>query len=353
VRIALNLKGMDYEVIPVHLLKDGGEQQTTEYAGKNPNRLVPLFTDGAHTIHQSLAIIEYLEEIQATPSLLPHTAIDRAWVRAVAMDIAIEIHPLNNLRVLRYLIKTLGVSAEVKDTWNQHWMNLGLASLEKQLGTDPRVGHFAYGDQPGLIDICLVPQIFNALSAKLDMKTYPTLIKIFNECMKLPAFIDASWENQIDAVKHLIHACQQLQNIDLYIRIHPNMSNKSAQELKRWTDLSGVSVFVISPESEIDTYALIEASDVVTTAGSTVGIEAVFWGKPAIVLGPTTYDDLEAVYKPKNDQELINLLSIKNLAVRPESALPYGYYFKTFGHSFNFYEPFDLFNGRFMGEELH
>jgi hypothetical protein len=161
------------------------------------------------------------------------------------------------------------------------------------------------------------------------------------------------WENQIDAVKHLINACQQMQNIDLYIRIHPNMSNKSAQELKRWTDLSGVSVFVISPESEIDTYALIEASDVVTTAGSTVGIEAVYWGKPAIVLGPSTYDDLEAVYKPKNDQELINLLSIKNLAVRPESALPYGYYFKTFGHSFNFYEPFDLFNGRFMGEELH
>jgi maleylacetoacetate isomerase/maleylpyruvate isomerase len=199
VRIALNLKGMDYEVIPVHLLKDGGEQQTTQYAGKNPNRLVPLFTDGSHTVHQSLAIIEYLEEIQATPPLLPHTAIDRAWVRAVAMDIAIEIHPLNNLRVLRYLIKTLGVSAEAKDTWNQHWMNLGLGSLEKQLITDPRVGRFAYGDQPGLIDICLVPQIFNALSAKLDIKAHPTLLKIFNECMKLPAFIEASWENQIDA----------------------------------------------------------------------------------------------------------------------------------------------------------
>ena len=199
VRIALNLKGMDYEVIPVHLLRDGGEQRTNEYAEKNPNRLVPLLTNGAHTIHQSLAIIEYLEEIQATPALLPKTAIDRAWVRAVAMDIAIEIHPMNNLRVLRYLIKTLGVSAESKDTWNQHWMNLGLASLENQLSTDPRVGRFAYGDQPGLIDICLAPQIFNALSAKMDMKAYPTLIKIFNECMKLPAFIDASWEKQIDA----------------------------------------------------------------------------------------------------------------------------------------------------------
>ena len=199
VRIALNLKGMDYEVIPVHLLRDGGEQRTNEYAEKNPNRLVPLLTNGAHTIHQSLAIIEYLEEIQATPALLPKTAIDRAWVRALAMDIAIEIHPMNNLRVLRYLIKTLGVSPEAKDTWNQHWMNLGLASLEKQLSTDSRVGRFAYGDQPGLIDICLAPQIFNALSAKMDMKAYPTLIKIFNECMKLPAFIDASWEKQIDA----------------------------------------------------------------------------------------------------------------------------------------------------------
>ena len=199
VRIALNLKGMDYEVIPVHLLKEGGEQSSSNYANKNPNRLVPLYTDGSHTIHQSLAIIEYLEEIQATPALLPKTAIDRAWVRAVAMDIAIEIHPMNNLRVLRYLIKTLGISAEAKDTWNQHWMNLGLASVEKQLSRDPRVGRFAYGDQPGLIDTCLVPQIFNALSAKLDMNAYPTLIKIFNECMTLPAFIDASWENQIDA----------------------------------------------------------------------------------------------------------------------------------------------------------
>ena len=199
VRIALNLKGLDYEVIPVNIVKSGGAQTAGEYASKNPNRLVPLYTDGNHTIHQSLAIIEYLEEIQANPPLLPQTAIDRAWVRAVAMDIAIEMHPVNNLRVLRYLMKTLGVSAEAKDAWGQHWMTLGLESLEKQLSSDSRVGRFAYGDQPSLIDICLVPQIFNALSAKMDMKTYPTLMKIFNECMKLPAFIDASWENQIDA----------------------------------------------------------------------------------------------------------------------------------------------------------
>ena len=199
VRIALNLKGLDYEVIPVHLVRQGGEQTSLEYANKNPNRLVPLYTDGTHSIHQSLAIIEYLEEIHPNPPLLPQTAIDRAWVRAVAMDIAIEIHPLSNLRVLRYLIKQLGISIEAKDAWYQHWMALGLESLEKQLSTDLRVGHFACGDQPGLIDICLVPQLFNALSAKMDMKTYPTLMKIFDACMMLPAFIDASWEKQIDA----------------------------------------------------------------------------------------------------------------------------------------------------------
>jgi maleylacetoacetate isomerase/maleylpyruvate isomerase len=199
VRIALNLKNMDHEIIPVHLLKDGGGQRSPEYAIKNPNRLIPLLTDGAHTIHQSLAIIEYLEEVQSNPPLLPQSAIDRAWVRSVAMDIAIEIHPINNLRVLKYLMKILGVSAESKDAWSQHWMAVGLESLEKQLGNDTRVGRFAYGDQPGLIDICLVPQIFNALSAKLDMQAYPTLMKIFDECMTLPAFIDASWENQIDA----------------------------------------------------------------------------------------------------------------------------------------------------------
>jgi maleylacetoacetate isomerase/maleylpyruvate isomerase len=199
VRIALNLKGLDYEVIPVHLVRQGGEQTSPEYANKNPNRLVPLYTNGNHTIHQSLAIIEYLEEIHPNPPLLPQAAIDRAWVRAVAMDIAIEIHPLNNLRVLRYLTRNLGVSVEAKDLWYQHWMSLGLESLEAQLSTDLRVGCFAYGDEPGLIDICLVPQVFNAFSAKMDMKGYPTLLKIFHECMRLPAFIDASWEKQIDA----------------------------------------------------------------------------------------------------------------------------------------------------------
>ena len=199
VRIALNLKGVDYAVIPIHLNKHGGDQQSAEYADKNPNRLVPLFDDGKNSIHQSLAIIEYLDEIHAEPALLPKVAVDRAWVRSLAMDIAIDIHPITNLRVLRYLIKQLGISKEDKDVWYQHWMHLGLESLEKQLLNDPRVGRFAYGDQPGLIDICLVPQLFNALSSQMDTSCYPTLMRIFDECMKLPAFINASWENQIDA----------------------------------------------------------------------------------------------------------------------------------------------------------
>ena len=199
VRIALNLKAMDYEIIPVHLGKNGGDQLGEEYGKKNPNRLVPLLEDGEKSIHQSLAIIEYLEEIQSEPPLLPTIAIDRAWVRAVAMDIASDIHPINNLRVLRYLIKKLSISGEAKDEWYGHWIKVGLESVEKQLSLDPRVGRFAYGDQPGLIDVCLVPQLFNALSAKVDVKPYPTLMRIFHECMTLPAFIDASWEKQMDA----------------------------------------------------------------------------------------------------------------------------------------------------------
>ena len=199
VRIALNLKGVDHQIIPIHLLKNSGEHTSAEYTAKNPTRLVPLLIEGDHAIHQSLAIIEYLEETYPTPPLLPKHAIDRAWVRALAMDIAIDVHPIGNLRVLRYLMKNLGVSAENKDIWSQHWMMLGLENLEKQLSSDSRVGRFSFGDQPGLIDACLVPQIFNALSAKLDMKTYPTLTKIFDECMTLPAFIDAAWEKQTDA----------------------------------------------------------------------------------------------------------------------------------------------------------
>lgn len=199
VRIALNLKGIDYEVIPVHLSKNGGDQLSQSYSDKNPNRLVPLYEDGKNSLHQSLAIIEYLEETHPEPPLLPKSVADRAWVRALAQDIACDIHPLDNLRVLRYLVKQLGISSEAKDRWYQHWILEGLSSLEKRLSVDKRVGKFACGDQPGLIDICLVPQLFNALSAQMDMQPFPTLMSIYDECMLLPAFIQASWEKQIDA----------------------------------------------------------------------------------------------------------------------------------------------------------
>lgn len=199
VRIALNLKGVDCDILPVHLNKQGGEQLSETFGNKNPNRMVPLFNIGENNLHQSIAIIEYLEEIQVDPPLLPQTPIDRAWVRALALDIASEIHPINNLRVLRYLIRVLGIGTEAKDTWYQHWISVGLSGLEKRLSNDQRVGRFVYGDQPGLVDVCLVPQIFNALSTKMDMSPYPTRMRIFNECMKLPAFINASWEKQINA----------------------------------------------------------------------------------------------------------------------------------------------------------
>jgi maleylacetoacetate isomerase/maleylpyruvate isomerase len=199
VRIALNLKGISYDIIPVHLTKNGGAQFNPDYSEKNPTHLVPLFEDGMASIHQSLAIIEYLEETHPSLPLLPPSPSDRAWVRSLAMDIACDIHPINNVRVLRHLIKNLGADNDTKNAWYQHWIQLGLTSLEKQLTTDARVGQFAYGNQPGLIDICLVPQLFNALSSGMDLTPYPTLVRIFNECLKLPAFIDASWEKQIDA----------------------------------------------------------------------------------------------------------------------------------------------------------
>jgi maleylpyruvate isomerase len=115
------------------------------------------------------------------------------------MDITSDIHPMNNVRVLRYLKKEIGATNELKDIWYQHWITVGLNNLEKQLSTDSRVGRFTAGDQPGLIDICLVPQVFNALGSQMDLRPYPTVMRIFNECMRLTAFIDASWEKQIDA----------------------------------------------------------------------------------------------------------------------------------------------------------
>ena len=162
VRIALNLKGIDYDIIPVHLRKGGGEQHKEPYQALNPNGLVPLYIENGVPLHQSAAIIEYLEEKYPNPPLLPKNLEGRAWVRALTQDIAADIHPINNLRVLRYLVGTLGVSDENKTIWYNHWVKKGLASLEKRLSKDARVGQFCYGDTPSMADVFLVPQVFNA-----------------------------------------------------------------------------------------------------------------------------------------------------------------------------------------------
>jgi maleylacetoacetate isomerase/maleylpyruvate isomerase len=199
VRIALNLKGIDYDIIPVHLRKGGGEQLKESYQALNPNGLVPLYIEDDVPLHQSTAIIEYLEEKYPNPPLLPKNLQDRAWVRALAQDIAADIHPINNLRVLRYLVGTLGVNDENKTIWYAHWVKKGLTSLEKRLASDARVGLFCYGDLPTMADVFLVPQVFNAYDTKIDFSVYPTVHRIVTHCMTLPTFINASWEKQVDA----------------------------------------------------------------------------------------------------------------------------------------------------------
>ena len=199
VRIALNLKGIDYDIIPVHLRKGGGEQLKESYQALNPNGLVPLYMEDDVPLHQSTAIIEYLEEKYPNPPLLPKNLQDRAWVRALAQDIAADIHPINNLRVLRYLVGTLGVNDENKTIWYAHWVKKGLTSLEKRLASDARVGLFCYGDLPTMADVFLVPQVFNAYDTKIDFSVYPTVHRIVTHCMILPTFINASWEKQLDA----------------------------------------------------------------------------------------------------------------------------------------------------------
>ena len=201
VRIALNLKGLSYETVPVHLLKGGGQQLTPEYLTLNPDGLVPvLITDDAPptTLMQSLAIIEYLEEIHPQPPLLPEKALDRAFVRSIALAIACEIHPLNNLRVLRYLVRNLKVNEEDKTLWYRHWCEHGLASIEKILVRDARVGKFCYGDSPSLADCFLVPQVANAQRFECDLSRMPTVMRIHETCMALDAFVSASPPKQPD-----------------------------------------------------------------------------------------------------------------------------------------------------------
>ena len=199
VRIALNLKNLPYEYVPVHLLRSGGEQLTADYRKLSPDAIVPTLVDGDVVLQQSLAIVEYLEETCPSPPLLPAAAADRAYVRAVALQIACEIHPLNNLRVLRYLVREMGVSEEVKNGWYRHWIENGFASLEARLSGDPRTGAFVFGDAPTLADLCLVPQMFNAQRFEIDTTRYPTLQRLYEHACRLDAFARAAPGAQPDA----------------------------------------------------------------------------------------------------------------------------------------------------------
>lgn len=199
VRIGLNLKGLDYETASVHLVRDGGEQHRGEYAALNPQRLVPTLMHGERIIRQSLAILEYIDEVWPTPRLLPMTARDRARVRSLAQLVASDIHPLNNLRVMRYLESDLLVPETRREGWVRHWITEGFGALESLLESDPATGRFCHGDSPGLADCCLVPQAFNARRFGVDMKAFPTISRIDAACQELPAFADAQPQNQPDA----------------------------------------------------------------------------------------------------------------------------------------------------------
>ncbi|MNS85509.1 Maleylpyruvate isomerase [compost metagenome] len=199
VRIALELKGLPYEYVPVHLLKEGGQQLKPEFRAVNPDGLVPALADDGNVLQQSLAIVEYLDEVHPEPKLLPGTALDRAYVRGLAQEIACEIHPLNNLRVLKYLKHQVGVTDEVKDAWYRHWIELGFESLQANLARGGKAGRFCLGDTPTLADICLVPQVFNAQRFNVDVSRYPTIAKIYEACMEMEAFQEAEPKSQPDA----------------------------------------------------------------------------------------------------------------------------------------------------------
>ncbi|KAB2845306.1 MAG: maleylacetoacetate isomerase [Burkholderiales bacterium] len=199
VRIALGLKGLPFDTQPVHLTLGGGEQHGADYRALNPQELVPTLVAGEAVLTQSLAIIEYLEESYPEPALLPRSPVARARVRALALAIACEIHPLNNLRVLQYLGQSFGADEAAKATWYRHWLETGLAPLERQLAASAQTGRYCHGDQPGLADTCLVPQLYNARRYALDLAPYPTLLRIEAACLELPAFLAALPERQPDA----------------------------------------------------------------------------------------------------------------------------------------------------------
>ncbi|HEY7231146.1 MAG TPA: maleylacetoacetate isomerase [Pseudolabrys sp.] len=196
VRIALNLKGLSYEMVPIHLTKDGGQQHTSQYRSINPQARVPsLEVSGGTILTQSLAIIEYLDETHPEPPLLPADPLGRAKVRAIAQLIACDIHPLNNLIALQYLRRQLKHEQAEIDTWYHHWIIEGFTALETMLGPGP----YACGSSVTLADICLVPQVANARRLKVPLDRFPKIVAADAACLKLPAFDRARPENQADA----------------------------------------------------------------------------------------------------------------------------------------------------------
>lgn len=197
VRIALNLKSVSYDDTPWHLRN--GEQLSQAFRAINPHRLIPVLDDNGLLLTQSLAIIEYLDETHHDPAFLPVGAGDRAHVRALAQSIACDIHPIDNLRVLKYLRTHFAADEAAIASWYNHWIATGFAGLEAVLANDPRTGRYCFGDAPGLADIVLVPQVVNAGNYQLDMTPYPIIRRIFDACMALAAFETAHPRHQADA----------------------------------------------------------------------------------------------------------------------------------------------------------
>ncbi|RRU01989.1 maleylacetoacetate isomerase [Stenotrophomonas sp. 278] len=200
VRIGLNLKDLPYAITPVHLVRDGGQQHSEGYAALNPQELVPTLRHGEQVLHQSMAILEYLDEVFGGPSLLPDDAAGRARVRALAQLVACDIHPLNNLRVMQFFSDTWNVPQSEREDWTRHWIQLGFEAMERMLVESVETGRFCHGDSPTLADCCLVPQLYNARRFNVDLEPYPTLVRIEAACLALPAFEAARPENQPDAV---------------------------------------------------------------------------------------------------------------------------------------------------------
>jgi maleylpyruvate isomerase len=197
VRIALRLKGIEAERRFVHLRR--GAQRDAAFVARNPQGLVPVLEDGPLVLTQSLAIVEYLEERHPAPPLLPASAAERAWVRAIALAVACDIHPLNNLRVLQYLAHALHADEAARDVWYGHWVSEGLGAIEKMLAARPGPGPFCLGTAPTVADVFLVPQVFNAWRFKVPVEPFPLVLAVVDECMKLPAFDLAQPSRQPDA----------------------------------------------------------------------------------------------------------------------------------------------------------